>query len=430
MLSIADYLIPKIEKYKEHYESLVLDADQNLRPYLLDKDSDRSTESDALIFLRDDAADRANALLQSNSICLSATFKLDWRAEVLEQRDLIANVELEILRTCKQYLIDSKFTSLMLPRWGNMYWRETVGFLPQYHYNKDYFDDIKFSLLPRNDLHAWTTYDGQTEQITLDTTIEPVLTVANTVFMLFLAEIRAARRPKIRAYFQIFLQVFEFILGERSLEQTPLFCPVDLASFNIGQNATKSQIQFLMAHELGHVKLNHNKSDTVETVGVYGGRNAEILGFQRGIAQELEADLYAAQFVRDAKFNKYLTELQEEQSKAKEIPSLMSSQTLVELERLTGTIESLFFYLAMFEAVSDLVIGPKSSLYEEHPPAMKRLENIRRMKPVPYNRISTFSSMLETFSGQFSEYINKTSERWSIEDITASLNADEMKVAE
>jgi hypothetical protein len=152
------------------------------------------------------------------------------------------------------------------------------------------------------------------------------------------------------------------------------------------KRAVETQLQFIIAHELGHVFLGHNDVSNHEVIPIsrfrYSDDDQIVSAVSRRHTEEYSADMFAAGYLKTALLNEAF-EIWMVNSGAAVEDAL--SPALSRVPRWRTHVETLFLLMDFVEdggKLIDQALGREPSrLPLTHPPALSRLAILARMHP-------------------------------------------------
>lgn len=414
-------LLRFLENNGHLFTGLMIDADQMLRTYNPTDVQEPLEPRDVVMrALVENAANSRIAIQRSSALGYWSTTRPQWNDDLYAMdKHRIAHAELDLLEALEEDLVHTKGAEVFAPAWGNLFWTELLNPTTLAWVRSDPAKDIKFSLLPVHDFHALTAKIGSGYAVSLDASMQPTLFLLNCFMGHFQNQVRHKREFPIRLFMEAFHSLFRQFIEPVEISSLPVFSCFQYPMAYKMEQLAKLQVQFLMAHEFGHVLLGHNAEDPTEYFDATFAPSVSFPALSRTHDMEFEADLFAWGFLRDQKVNHLFPEFRKHKVNAQSGEKLDPEskvekdfdveQQIDEIKSLRFAIELLFIYLFMFERVRDENEG-SGFLRESHPRAQDRLARLRRLFPAGFHRAMEFVHLAEEAASIFGQYIDTSPE--------------------
>ena len=142
----------------------------------------------------------------------------------------------------------------------------------------------------------------------------------------------------------------------------------EMAIYN--KQLSSYQLQFVIAHEIGHVFLDHlNKESSIRNFkieGIQGENEQSVHAYNHKKLQELEADFFAINYYKSSVINEAVQRRQEDDV----------LNMIYKIPCFRMAVELLFVFLNLIEEASAILYN-SDVIKSTHPLAIERLDNIR-----------------------------------------------------
>lgn len=224
------------------------------------------------------------------------------------------------------------------------------------------------------DPNGWTVSDDAGDILAFDLALVPVLDYLN--FSILLAKQRVINTGGLTEdYFRTVIApyLFYFVLPAKP-SSLPSLNPMSRHAYFLVKAATREQLRFVCAHEIGHALLGHN---TDEYVTLNLSSECHVNSFARQSEMEFEADAEAFVY-----WNYFVTTRAVSEQSNYEAQGHPPYETPGSFTHCQTSLELLFTYLGSIELTRELVseyIGEDiiRSAVSSHPPALERLKRLR-----------------------------------------------------
>lgn len=305
-----------------------------------------------------------------------------------------------------------------LPYWARLAHFNLTRDLPPSIQSEIGPDGIPCILLRSQDINAHTFPISTGQAIVLDYALEPFLKNMNAFLHSYYASRELSGPKRIFRAFKELLPRVLFYKGLISAYASPPFSLLfgDDNVFSLVKNTTDSQISFLIAHEIGHIILNHPGSHTAFPVTTNKPENT-LIYLKHEQSLEFEADSFAMDWGRSRVINNFRYFLHPKRSKnKKKIPSTISSlnQTLSEYGHFYLSIETLFLIIDFLESFYEKLASSSRSIpsfqnLNTHPNPQIRWERIQKHCVYDIPISSDFSKYSKELLSKVLEYTDTLS---------------------
>lgn len=255
------------------------------------------------------------------------------------------------------------------PCWFEDYLQELLAPTPRASAVAHVLSSLHPTLLFTRDPNGWTIKCNGGSILALDATLKPILDYING--FIFLCKYKALYSKQAFSFEWLserLLPPVLYFISDYPASRLPWVMAPSVEAARYKTQISKCQIKFVLAHELGHILLDHIAESTLTSslstmTGEKLPRGVVILN--RYEIQELEADQFALNLCKSSLVNNVL---------------LGKKVYLAEIPQLRMAVELLFLILGLIEDVAAVLLLPGRSTQvrtSSHPPAADRLEAIR-----------------------------------------------------
>jgi hypothetical protein len=251
--------------------------------------------------------------------------------------------------------------------------------------------------------NAFAIFHPQGNVIALNVVLEPLLKHLNGVFMWFLDLAYSGTPIRTSSLIMLLFPAILYFAHDLPVQRLPMPCLLSAEDARYAKWLTVDQIKFVVAHEMGHIFLGHNRADTRCDMppSALGPGTPHVAYYSRDHAMEFDADCFALNYAKTSFMNdpvvqpvtlKRFTELDRKRGVRRdwrqELGRLLKrtrpdpAAPVHGYGRFRAAAEILFLIFRLLEegsaALDDTLRGTTTpTAPRTHPAARQRLERIR-----------------------------------------------------
>lgn len=360
-------------------------------------------------------------------LSLRSMFTLVWdQFETVEDIKVVLELETmfsRILIENSKEIADEYKEISFYPYWARL---NLLQLLSQLNLNNPEFEilnNLTCCILPSKDLNANLFSLPEGSIIGLDYALDPLLKFFNTFVLHYYSTKDYAGPCRISRAFNDILPFILYFIYDLSIHkfqyQVPLF-NIDIATTS--KSFTYHQVTFLVAHEIGHLVLNHHgKSNSFHFNSKTSDLEAKIIN--RDHFLEFEADIFGLNFFRSKVLNEMRYNLNRKNlkdKKDKERLKLIDTTLNTQFESIQS-VRCLFLIMSFIERSVDYIlqITNGNMPIKTHPSALNRLNRLKLIDSFDIPVKEGIELYYEEFLGLIHDFLKEK----PVEDLIEQINA-------